>query len=486
MPLLEVFNNRFRVLYDEYNLLDTAYNSLPTFREPFILRGIQAPGKYEGERWGPVGTVNIVRGGIITQAERGTADLTRIGKFLATPKGVLWVAKQNVLINTVKTSQPSNIVGTINRKTRIWTPVGLLGQVGASGLGAHFKFDQNVQLYWPKEQTRREWELSITNPETSTRFIYNKLTGNATERINGKNPFYYDSDSETSAPARDSGIITFATTQYNQIPNPQEDGSVGNGEFYDFRRLREGDTTKVPSFEMNYSAAGAGKSDEITKFDFTEKTTRSEIYSDHKDLIEFYFSDGRADDGDVGNLLVFRAYITTFNDSIAPDWLEIPMLGRVDPTRIQTGWLRNVDLDFRVVANSKEELRPMWRKINYLASYTAPQYYGASRYQGSIMRLTVGNIFQRTPCIINSYNLSFDNEYPWEVGNDPDNADLLQVPKYVDMSLSLTMIMDYRPEFKGRMYSLSKYGTSNNSPGNKQWLPDSVQANTSPIREDNP
>ena len=64
------------------------------FDEPFILREI-------GDRWGPgnLGSIDggIVRAGIVTSAARTVADVQRIGKFLLTPRGVGFIAKQNIL-----------------------------------------------------------------------------------------------------------------------------------------------------------------------------------------------------------------------------------------------------------------------------------------------------------------------------------------------------------------------------------------------------
>jgi len=86
-------------MYNKFNLRDDATpNSY--IKHPLILRGIQRQGKTDNQRWGldvgpgMSGAFDIPRGGIITAANRTLIDVARHAKFLASPRGIGFLAKQ--------------------------------------------------------------------------------------------------------------------------------------------------------------------------------------------------------------------------------------------------------------------------------------------------------------------------------------------------------------------------------------------------------
>ena len=88
-------------MYDKFNLRDDATPNPGYVKQPFILRGIQREGGGP-QRWGlgetTVGeilsTFDLPRAGILTAAERAAIDAARIGKFLISPKGIGFLARQ--------------------------------------------------------------------------------------------------------------------------------------------------------------------------------------------------------------------------------------------------------------------------------------------------------------------------------------------------------------------------------------------------------
>ena len=86
-------------MYNKFNLRDDATpNSY--IKHPLILRGIQRQGKTDNQRWGldvgpgMSGAFDIPRGGIITAVNRTLIDVVRHAKFLASPRGIGFLAKQ--------------------------------------------------------------------------------------------------------------------------------------------------------------------------------------------------------------------------------------------------------------------------------------------------------------------------------------------------------------------------------------------------------
>ena len=192
------------------------------------------------------------------------------------------------------------------------------------------------------------------------------------------------------------------------------------------------------------------------------------------DLIKFYFQDGAVAGGTNGNVAVmaFRATMTGFTDSFAPGWDRIDIMGRPDGAYLYNSFERNVSFNFIVAATSRSEMIPMWRKLNYLASYTMPDFNGNAKPSGPFMRITIGDLFQQTPGFITSLSYTIPDDATWDIAEDAGtNKDAKQLPMVVEASISFTIVGDYRPQMHGRVYSLSPGGVKTSGDG--QWLGDS-------------
>lgn len=201
-----------------------------------------------------------------------------------------------------------------------------------------------------------------------------------------------------------------------------------------------------------------------------------QIYPDDaQDLIKFYFQDGAVQDGQNGNhaVMAFRATMTGFTDSFSPGWDRIDIMGRPDGAYLYNSFERNISFNFTVAALSRSEMIPMWRKLNYLASYTMPDFNGTSKPSGPFMRITIGDLFYQTPGFITSLSYTIPDDATWDIAEDAGtNDDAKQLPMIVEASVSFTIVGDYRPQMHGRVYSLSPKGTrKSNASG--QWLSDS-------------
>jgi hypothetical protein len=155
------------------------------------------------------------------------------------------------------------------------------------------------------------------------------------------------------------------------------------------------------------------------------------------------------------------------------------MIGRADQNFHYTGVSRDLQLDFTVYASDRDELKFIYRKLNALASYTAPEYDpGSIAMKAPWLRLTIGDLFTHQAVIITSLGYTFqDSDTTWEINIEKD-PEMMQVPHKVTVSMGLTPILDYLPQKGGRMYSLNDereydlYGVPNL--GNRNWLSDAV------------
>lgn len=195
-----------------------------------------------------------------------------------------------------------------------------------------------------------------------------------------------------------------------------------------------------------------------------------------QDFIKFYFTgpklhNNSTEDDDV---MVFRATITSLDDSFSPEWTAVKMVGRADPNYHYSGYSRDMSLSFVVYATDRDEMKPIYRKLNALAGYTAPTYDANSI--GLIapwMRITIGDLLIQQPVLINSLQLTLtDADTPWEINieNDPE---MKQAPMKISVTMTLKVITDYLPEQNGQFYTLSKssdkFGPQN---GTHNWLTD--------------
>jgi hypothetical protein len=133
-------------------------------------------------------------------------------------------------------------------------------------------------------------------------------------------------------------------------------------------------------------------------------------------------------------------------------------------------------------------MKPIYRKLNALAGYTAPDYSGNTiGLTGPWMRITIGDLFNQVPVIISSLSYTFgDSETPWEI-NIENDATMMQVPFKIQVSLSFSVISDFLPQKGGQFYSLAKhYDTFGPIQGSDNWLSDNIQQDQLKITRTNP
>ena len=202
-----------------------------------------------------------------------------------------------------------------------------------------------------------------------------------------------------------------------------------------------------------------------------------------QDFIKFFFTAPSLHNGkwanptDPDDIIVFRAIITSLSDTFSPTWNPVSMIGRADPNYHYTGYSRDLNLDFTVYATDRDELKPIWRKLNALAGYTAPQYNATDITLGAPwMRVTIGDVFHQQPMILSSLSYTLhDGDTTWEI-NIEDDPTMMQVPHKVTVSCAFNVIGDFIPQRNGRFYSLNDTKNYDKAglpmKGNSNWLSD--------------
>ena len=174
----------------------------------------------------------------------------------------------------------------------------------------------------------------------------------------------------------------------------------------------------------------------ITSSIIYDSINAKEIYKSNKfesvnDLVKFRISVIDNDNPNLATYMHFRAYIDSFSDSYDSKWNAVNYVGRGEDFYRYGGFTRGILLSWTVVAQSKAELAPMYRKLNYLASSLAPNYSRNGYMRGNIVKLTIGGYLFEQPGIITSLKYDVPTEATWEIGigteigkNDPSVKEL--------------------------------------------------------------
>jgi len=146
----------------------------------------------------------------------------------------------------------------------------------------------------------------------------------------------------------------------------------------------------------------------------------------------------------------FRAFLDNFSDNYEATWNSIKYVGRGEPLYNYGGFGRSISMGFTVAAQSKAELIPMYKKLNYLASTLAPDYTAAGFMRGNLVRLTVGGYIYEQPGFITSLTYDVPDNSPWEIAINAEggsDSSVKELPHVIKVSgFQFTPIHTFLPE----------------------------------------
>jgi hypothetical protein len=134
------------------------------------------------------------------------------------------------------------------------------------------------------------------------------------------------------------------------------------------------------------------------------------------DLVKFRIAIIDNDSPAFKTFIHFRAFLDTVTDSYNANWNGFQYLGRGEQFYTYNGFTRQMSLSWTVAAQSKEELIPMYKKLNYLASSLTPSYSPNGYMRGNLAQLTIGGYVYEQPGIITGFDYTMDENTPWEIG----------------------------------------------------------------------
>ena len=169
-----------------------------------------------------------------------------------------------------------------------------------------------------------------------------------------------------------------------------------------------------------------------------------------KDIIKFAFEAISNDNPTKTTALVFRAFLSGISDNHSADYNTFRYLGRGENFRTYQGFDRTVSFSFKIFAQSRPELRPMYEKLNYLTSQVYPDYntQTTSAMRAPIIKLTIGDYLYRTPGVLESINITIEDNTSWEIASlagEKQSRAVGELPHYLNVAISFKPIMDILP-----------------------------------------
>ena len=181
---------------------------------------------------------------------------------------------------------------------------------------------------------------------------------------------------------------------------------------------------------------------------------KTEAHKGIKDYIKFMIEAVNADDPEETDTMVFRAYLESLDDDYAANWNEFRYNGRSEPFYTYGNFKRSVNFSFKIAAQSRADLKPLYVKLNYLLTQTAGDYK-KTRLRGNWNRVTIGDYLDRVPGVFTNIKVAWSKEYPWEIkyfnyvdessGDMNIDGDVKQLPHMLDVSCTFQPVHDFIP-----------------------------------------
>tara|TARA_R110000782_G_scaffold34365_1_gene82109 strand:- start:581 stop:2374 length:1794 start_codon:yes stop_codon:yes gene_type:complete len=455
-------------------------------------------------------TDGFIRGGAVTHIERNLTDVERIGKFLITPKGISFLAKQvGLQLSNPKMNAPmGGLVSVSDANQRTYNVgVNTLASIGTAGTGVYFDREGLIpgrhkgyidakggflgtNLFADDKDPNRSKNQRRNKQENRLLYLFQdkiednigRLSGNGEELYSyggGPKSLYGIGKTTIKRYTDTGGAISYKAHDLNGKTNVQNFLKTLNKPHFDYSKktkdqnryfnresrvgtgnpganytegLRDNHTNRVnDDGSLNYNVYNEGRVDKVNMLDIVEGTNGDFTGDGFRDLIRFRFEAIKHADPTKAEAMIFRAFLDGFDDSYSANYNETKYNGRAENFYTYNSFKRDVSFSFKIAAQTRHEMMPLYRKLNFLASNTAPEYNKTSgRIMTPYMRVTIGSYLNRVPGVINSIGIKWQKDYPFEISIDsPENgmdSHMLVLPHVLDVNVSFTPIHNFLPQ----------------------------------------
>jgi hypothetical protein len=175
------------------------------------------------------------------------------------------------------------------------------------------------------------------------------------------------------------------------------------------------------------------------------------------DLIKFRIASVNNDDPNLSVYMHFRAFIDSFSDSYGTQWSGERYPGRGEEFFRYGGFTRGISLSFTVAAQSKQELIPMYKKLNFLASNTMNDYSPSGYMRAPFIKLTIGGYLYEQFGFLKSINYGWEMAAPFEIGINTEgkyDSSVKELPHVIRVTgFEFQPIYDFLPQKQTNIYN---------------------------------
>ena len=275
----------------------------------------------------------------------------------------------------------------------------------------------------------------------------------------------FDSPLLTNSPNIQNYLLKLGKPGYNYTRRTEDDsnpryfireerintGNPGVGVGRDNERSDQHIQQKNSDGSLNYNVYNLSRVDKVNLLDVFRAEGKATV-GQARDLIRFRFEAVDSDNPNFSDFIIFRAFLDDFKDNYNATHNEFNYNGRGETFYTYNSFKRNISLSFKIAAQSRVEMMPLYRKLNYLVSNVAPEYGSNGRIRTPFIKLTVGSWCDRVPGVLNSVNLSWQKDYPWEISLDGPEKGLsmdkhmVVLPHVLDVSVEFTPVHNFLPQ----------------------------------------
>ena len=135
----------------------------------------------------------------------------------------------------------------------------------------------------------------------------------------------------------------------------------------------------------------------------------------------------------------FRGIVSGISETFSPNWEPIKYNGRADSAYKYSSFSRSLTFSFKVIATSKLEMIPIWKKLQFLSTMTMPSDYSSTGYSGTLIKFRLGSLWNNELAFISSLGYTISDDVSWDIDLKEDKT-FEQIPRAIDISITLQLL----------------------------------------------
>lgn len=144
--------------------------------------------------------------------------------------------------------------------------------------------------------------------------------------------------------------------------------------------------------------------------------------------------------------IIMRAFLNNINDNHSAEYKPFRYIGRGENFYVYDGFSRTIGFAFTIAAQTRDEMKPLYRKLNYLVSQLYPDYAkGTGFMRTPLMQLTLGDYISKQPGFFTSMNIVIPENAPWDINFEESNT-MYQLPQVLEVTCNYTLIHNFLPK----------------------------------------